>query len=91
MSFTQVVETKDGQTKTVVADTQEELDAAVKVAKSTNVENKIDINEPVKKGADLVVMNADGSQKLGSTIPESAVNYDPEVNQKVNKSVTKKK
>lgn len=88
MSFSKIVETKDGQKKTVVAGSQEDLDEAVKLAESTNVENKIDINMPVNEGADLVVINEDGSQELSSSIPETALNFDPEVEQKFNKNVT---
>ena len=88
MSFSKVVDTKDGQKKTVVSDSQEDLNDAVKVAQATDVKNGIDINQPVEEGHDLVVIDENGNQYLSDQIPETALNFQPDVNQKFNKNVT---
>lgn len=64
MSFTKTVTTKDGVEKNIVADSQEDLDAAVKAAKSETSPTYPNIDRPVKKGHDLVNVEEDGSVEL---------------------------
>lgn len=60
MSFQEQVTSPSGQVKTVVADSKDELDAAVKAVKNEKVPVTVDINLPVRKGHDLLVVEEDG-------------------------------
>lgn len=58
------VKTKDGVEKNIFANTQEELDEAVKVAKAETTPTYPNIDVPVKKGHDLVEVQDDLSVEL---------------------------
>jgi hypothetical protein len=59
MSFSQKVTTKGGVEKTVVADSQADLDDAVRAAEAERAPVTVDINVPVKKGHDLLHVEED--------------------------------
>lgn len=65
--FSQVVKNKDGVEKTVVADSQADLDAAVKEVEAQTAPKSFDINEPVEQGHDLVLNHENGDQTLGTS------------------------
>lgn len=60
MSFTQKVTNKAGTEKTVVADDESDLKAAVEAVKNEKAPVTVDINVPVPKGRDLLVVEEDG-------------------------------
>jgi hypothetical protein len=75
------VETKDGNKKLVVADSQADLDEAVKVAQKDAAPVYPNINHPVAKGHDLVAVGSDVSKVLvdgtgAHNSPMDAVNAD---------------
>lgn len=81
MSFSEEVTTKDGNKKMVHADSQEDLDAAVKQAKKDSAPVYPNINHPVAKGHDLVAVGPDASKVLvdgtgAHNSPQDAVNAD---------------
>lgn len=57
--FEETVTTKAGTEKRIVAGSQEELDDAVKAAKSEKAPVTVDINVPVQKGHDLLTVDED--------------------------------
>lgn len=88
--FSETFEDADGKQRTVVAQSQEELDAAVRALKSLQPPTYPNINAPVAKGHDLTEVADDLSVKLvdgtgAHNSPENAVkddgslNGDPEV------------
>jgi len=81
------VQRKDGSYVTVVAPDKGDLSDAVKAAKESNPTSSININRPVKEGEDLVVVNADGSMELSDRVPEDALNFNPDVDQRFNAKV----
>lgn len=83
-----LVERKDGSKTMVVADTDKDLNDAVKSVSQESSTSTIDINRPVEEGHDLVVVNADGTQELSDQVPEDALNFNPDVNQKFNQGGT---
>lgn len=64
--FSQVVKNKDGVEKTVVADTEADLAAAVKDVEAQTAPKSFDINEPVEQGHDVVLNHENGDQTLGT-------------------------
>lgn len=77
--FSEDVTTKNGTTKHVVADTKEDLAAAVKVAKGEEAPVYPNINHPVQKGHDLVAVDGDINKVLvdgtgAHNSPNDAVN-----------------
>ena len=78
------VQRKDGSYVNVVASDKADLSDAVSAAKSSDPTTTININRPGQEGHDLVVNEADGSSRLSDRIPETALNFDPEVEQKFN-------
>lgn len=64
MSFNKTVKTEDGNEKNIVASSQEELDAAVKVAEGESAPTYPNINKPVQKGHDKVDVQDDLSVDL---------------------------
>lgn len=64
MSFNKTVKTKDGTEKNVFADSQKDLDEAVKVAQGESAPTYPNIDVPVKKGHDLVEVQDDLSVEL---------------------------
>lgn len=78
------VQRADGSYVNVVATDKEDLAAAEKAAKASDPTSTININRPVQEGHDLVVVNADGSSELSDRVPEDALNFNPEVEQKFN-------
>lgn len=60
MSYTKQVTTPSGVTKTVIADSESELNEAVEAVKQERNPVGIDINVPVRKGRDLPIIEEDG-------------------------------
>lgn len=58
--FEETVTTKAGTQKRVVAGSEEELRDAVEAAKNERAPRTVDINVPVRKGHDLLTVEADG-------------------------------
>jgi hypothetical protein len=76
--LSEVVETKDGQRVTVMADSKEELAEAVKSKKNDAAPVYPNINHPVQKGHDLVATGPDVSKVLvdgtgAHNSPENAI------------------
>lgn len=78
------VQRKDGSYVTVVAPDKDGLSDAVKAAKEANPTSGININRPVEEGHDLVVVNEDGSTELSDRVPDTALNFNEDVDQQFN-------
>src|SRR3954469_11615601 len=79
MSFSKTVDTKNGGKKNVIADSQKELDDAVKVAQNEESPKYPNINHPVQKGHDLVQIDEDMNKTLvngegAHNSPNNAIN-----------------
>lgn len=64
MSVSETVTTQDGVQKTVIAENETELRAAVKQAKADKAPVYPNINHPVQKGHDLVAVDEDVNKVL---------------------------